>query len=76
MQPDTLLAGDSAIQAVHTSGDDKSPIGRVLMPGHEAGVVRLLDEERGAPDQEVRTKHILDCVEHARMANKFVDPGE
>ena len=46
------------------------------MPGHEAGIVRLLDEEAGIPAQDVRPQQILDRVEDFGMPDHLVDPGE
>src|SRR5919199_857475 len=52
------------------------PIGRVLVPGDEARVVRLLDEEAAAPAQDVGTEHVFHGVQNARMADQLVEPGE
>ncbi len=54
----------------------EAPVGRVLVPGHEARVVRLLDEEVGGPAQDVRPDHVLDRVEDLRVVHQFVGPGE
>src|SRR6476659_6814374 len=61
-------------------GDDaagrQSPIGVVLLPGHEALRTRVLDPENGAPAQDVRPYQLLDGVEHARVADQVIQPLE
>src|SRR3954468_18398453 len=46
------------------------------MPGHEARIVRLLDEEAGVPAQDIRTQQILHGIENLRMPDHLIDPGE
>ncbi len=46
------------------------------MPGHEARVMRLLDEETGIPAQDVRAQQILDGIQDFGMPDHVVDPGE
>src|ERR1700761_8488874 len=46
------------------------------MPGHEAGIARLLDEEAGVPAQDVGTEHVLDGIEYLWMPDHLVDPGK
>src|ERR1700688_159837 len=57
-------------------GRGETPISGILMPGHEAGVMRLLDEETSVAAKDVRPKQILDRIENFRMADHVVDPGE
>jgi hypothetical protein len=68
MQPASRVASVSATQAQTCSCD-------VLVPGGEGRRVRLLDEERAGPDQDVGADHVLDRVEDARMADQRVEPG-
>ena len=64
----------------HPGGDHvgpiEAPIGRVLVPGDERRVARLLDEEVRGPAEEVRPVEILDRVEDALMTHEIGDPGE
>ena len=64
----------------HPGGDDivgvEPPIGRILVPGDEGRVVRLLDEEIGRPAEQVRPQQILHRVEDARMVDDLVGPAE
>ncbi|MEH2570227.1 hypothetical protein V1289_009854 [Bradyrhizobium sp. AZCC 2289] len=46
------------------------------MPGHEAWIERLLDEEAGIPAQDVRPQQILDRIENFGMSDHLVDPAE
>jgi hypothetical protein len=46
------------------------------MPGHEALVARLLDEEACAPHQNIRANEALHGVENVGVAHNLVDPGE
>src|SRR5580658_1648078 len=46
------------------------------MPGYKRGVVRLFDEERRSPAQDIRTDDVLDRFEDALMADEVVQPGE
>ena len=46
------------------------------MPGHETGIMGLLDEEAGIPAQDIRPEQILDGIQDFRMADHLVDPGE
>src|SRR5262245_11114802 len=50
-------------------------IGAVLMPRREGRRVRLLDEERAGPYQDVGTYHVLYLVQDARRTDQFVEPG-
>ena len=76
MQPETLLAGEKASHTVITSGDREAPVSRVLVPGDEARIARLLDEERRIPAVEVRAQHVFDRVENFRVADEIIDPGK
>ena len=51
------------------------PVGRILVPGDEAGAVRLLDEEVGGPAQDVGADRVLDRVEHLRVVPIERRPG-
>ena len=53
----------------------QAPIGRVLVPRDEARIVSILDKQRTALAQDVRPKHILNCVKNPRMADQIGDPG-
>ena len=61
-------------------GDDvgrlEPPVGRVLVPGDEAGAARLLDEEVGGPAEDVGADHVGHRVEDRRMVDELVGPGE
>jgi hypothetical protein len=57
-------------------GRGEAPIGRVLVPGDEAGILRLLDEETGVPAQDIGPQHILDRIEDFGVADHLVDPGK
>ena len=46
------------------------------MPRHEAGIVRLLDEEAGIPAQDVRPQQVFDRIEDFGVADHLVDPAE
>ena len=46
------------------------------MPGYEAGIMGLLDEEAGVPAQDIRSQQILDGVQDRGMADHIVDPRE
>src|SRR5437879_8945827 len=46
------------------------------MPGHEARIMRFLDEEAGIPAQDVRAQQVLDGVQNLGMPDHVVDPGE
>ena len=43
------------------------------MPGELAGGVRLLDDERTVPHQDVGSDDLLDHVEHGGEAHELVD---
>src|SRR5262245_26952133 len=62
------------------SGDNlrlaQTPVSRILMPGYESGVSRLLDEKAGAPAQDVRTQDFGNRIENLRMADEIVQPSE
>ncbi len=57
-------------------GGTETPIGGVLMPRHETGIARFLDEEAGIPAQDIRTQQILDGIEDFGMPDHLVDPGK
>ena len=46
------------------------------MPGDDLAIVRLLGEEAGAPQQDVRTEDALDRVEDFRTADEVGEPGK
>src|SRR3954454_17638238 len=46
------------------------------MPGHEARIMGLLDEEAGIPAQQILPEQILHRIEDFRMPDHLVDPGE
>src|ERR1700722_3747492 len=46
------------------------------MPRHIRWVVRLFDEERRAPAQNVRANDVLDRIEDSLMPDQIVQPGE
>src|SRR5262245_9503130 len=46
------------------------------MPGHEPGIMRLLDEETGIPAEDIRAQQILDRIQNLGMAEYVVDPGK
>src|SRR5258708_4013871 len=46
------------------------------MPGHEAWIMRFLDEEAGIPAQDIRPEQILDRIENSGVPDHLVDPGE
>ena len=54
----------------------QAPVERILVPGHEAGAVRLLDEEVGGPAEQIGAEHILGGVDDLGMMHQLVDPGE
>ena len=72
--------GGIAVGEGDPGGDDvggiEAPVGGILVPGHEAGIARLLDEEAAAPAEDVRADHILYRIEDAGMANELIQPGE
>ena len=41
------------------------------MPGDIRLVLRLLQEDRGCPAENVRTKHVLNGIEYLRVADKL-----
>jgi hypothetical protein len=57
-------------------GRTQAPIRRILMPGHETGIMGFLDEEAGIPAQDVRPQQVLDRIEDFGMTDHLVDPGE
>ena len=69
-----------AVGERHPGGDDvgrlQPPVGGILVPRDVAWIARLLDEERGAPAQDVGADDVLHRVEDARMADQVVQPGE
>src|SRR5476649_2408334 len=60
----------------HHVGRTQAPVGRILVPRHEAGIRRFLDEEAGAPTEEIWAEHILDRIEDPGLADQVVQPGE
>src|SRR5471030_3101263 len=60
----------------HHVGRAQAPVGRILVPRHEAGIRRFLDEEAGAPAEEIWAEHILDRIEDPGLADQVVQPGE
>ena len=75
MQPLSRLAGERHPRGHHVVLLE-APIGRILVPGDEAGAVRLLDEEVRGPAQEIGPEHVLDRVEDLGMVDQLVAPGE
>ncbi len=60
----------------HHVGRIQPPVGRVLVPGDEAGAARLLDEEVGGPAKDVGADHVGHRIEDCRMVDQLVGPGE
>jgi hypothetical protein len=54
----------------------EAPVRRVLVPGYEGRIVGLLDEEAGAPHEQVRAQDVLDGVEDRRVADEVGQPRE
>src|SRR5215831_17131053 len=54
----------------------EAPVGEVLMPGNEALVPWLLDEEASAPHQNIRPDETLHGVEDVGVAHDLVHPRE
>ena len=57
-------------------GGGKAPVGGVLVPGNEARIISILDEELRPPAQNVRTHDVFNGVENAGMTHEFIDPGQ
>ena len=52
------------------------PIGRVLVPRHEGGRLRLLGEEGRAPAKNIGPDHVLHGIQDRGMPRQLVGPGE
>ena len=70
---------DGARREGDPGGDDlglrQAPVGRVLMPAHEARIVRAFGEEATAPGEDVGADDVLDGVEHLGMTDESLEPG-
>ena len=53
-----------------------APVVGVLVPAHEVLLLRLLDQDRGVPGENVRTDERFDRVEDGRMADEGIRPFE
>jgi len=60
----------------HDVGPAQTPISRILVPGDEGRIGRLLDEEVGGPAQEIRAVEILNRVKDSAMADELRQPSE
>ena len=54
-------------------GGAEAPVGRVLVPGNECRVVRVLGEEERRPAEDVGAEQVLDGVEHRLVSDQPVE---